>query len=79
MMSEDDGVLLTQGAAMLEIITTINTNIWNPMAYLALGLGLFYTVWTGAVQIRRLPDLVRILREGRSDHEGRSRASRRSC
>lgn len=70
MMSEDDGVLLTQGAAMLEIITTINTNIWNPMAYLALGLGLFYTVWTGAVQIRRLPDLVRILREGRSDHEG---------
>lgn len=55
---------------LLEIIGTINTNIWNPMAYLALGLGLFYTIWTGAVQIRRLPDLVSILREKSPSDEG---------
>lgn len=55
---------------LLEIIGTINTNIWNPMAYLALGLGLFYTIWTGAVQIRRLPDLVSILREKSTADDG---------
>lgn len=48
----------------LEVITSINDSIWNPMAYMALGLGVLYTIWTGAVQIRRLPDLLKILREG---------------
>lgn len=55
---------------LLEIIGVINTGIWNPMAYLALGLGLFYTIWTGAVQIRRLPDLLSILRERSTSDEG---------
>lgn len=55
---------------LLEIIGSINTGIWNPMAYLALGLGLFYTIWTGAVQIRRLPDLIGILRERSTSDEG---------
>ncbi len=55
---------------LLTVIGDINTNIWNPMAYMALGLGLFYTVWTGAVQIRRLPDLVRILREKSTSDDG---------
>lgn len=49
---------------VLTIIGNINTAIWNPMAYLALGLGLFYTIWTGAVQIRHLPSLVKVLKEG---------------
>ncbi|QIM18197.1 alanine:cation symporter family protein [Leucobacter coleopterorum] len=48
---------------LLRVIGSINTAIWNPMAYLALGLGLFYTVWTGAVQVRHLPSLVKVLRE----------------
>lgn len=55
---------------LLAVIGEVNTNIWNPMAYLALGLGLFYTVWTGVVQIRRLPDLVSILRERSTSDDG---------
>ncbi|MBP0657300.1 sodium:alanine symporter family protein, partial [Mycobacterium tuberculosis] len=37
---------------------------------MALGLGLLYTIWTGAVQIRRLPDLVKILKESSAGDEG---------
>ncbi|QQB15428.1 alanine/glycine:cation symporter family protein [Brevibacterium casei] len=55
---------------LLELIGTINTGIWNPMAYMALGLGLLYTIWTGAVQIRRLPDLVTILKESSGGEDG---------
>ncbi|MBK0422257.1 alanine:cation symporter family protein [Leucobacter sp. CSA2] len=55
---------------ILASIGTINTWIWNPMAYLALGLGLFYTVWTGAVQIRHLPTLVSVLRQKAGRGEG---------
>lgn len=55
---------------LLAVIGDINTAIWNPMAYLALGLGLFYTLWTGAVQIRRLPDLITILKEKQGTEEG---------
>lgn len=55
---------------LLAIIGDINTSIWNPMAYLALGLGLFYTVWTGVVQIRRLPDLISILQEKATADDG---------
>ncbi|MEW1989688.1 alanine/glycine:cation symporter family protein [Brevibacterium casei] len=55
---------------LLDVIGTINTGIWNPMAYMALGLGLLYTIWTGAVQIRRLPDLVKILKESSAGDEG---------
>lgn len=55
---------------LLEVIGSINTGIWNPMAYMALGLGLLYTIWTGAVQVRRLPDLLKILRESSAGEEG---------
>lgn len=44
-----------------------------PLAYLVLGLGLLYTIGTKAVQFRRLPDMVRQLRDsegGESDDEG---------
>lgn len=43
----------------MEILGTINDWIWNPMAYFALVLGLIFTIITGAVQFRRLPDLFR--------------------
>lgn len=36
--------------------------IWAPLAYLILGIGLAYTIATGAVQFRRIPDMVKQLR-----------------
>ncbi|WP_258142410.1 sodium:alanine symporter family protein [Arthrobacter sp. MYb227] len=41
------------------MLTTINDAIWNPMAYFALAVGLFFTVMTGLVQFRRFPDMIR--------------------
>lgn len=55
---------------LLNAIGTLNSAIWNPMAYLALGLGLFYTIWTGAVQIRHLPSLVSVLRQRGAREDG---------
>lgn len=43
----------------MELLGTINDWIWNPMAYFALGVGLVFTIITGAVQFRRIPDMFR--------------------
>ena len=43
----------------MDLLGTVNSWIWNPMAYLALAVGLFFTVLTGAVQFRRFPDMLR--------------------
>ena len=46
--------------------------IWNPMAYVVLGLGLAYTIGTKAVQFRRVPDMVRQLRDSTGGDGGMS-------
>ncbi|SJM58520.1 sodium:alanine symporter family protein [Gulosibacter sp. 10] len=56
----------------MEILSTINSWIWDPLAYFALGLGLFFTFLTKGVQFRRLPDMIRQLRAKDSDPEGLS-------
>lgn len=56
----------------MELLGNVNDLIWNPMAYLALGLGLFFTILTRGVQFRRIPDMVRALREGKASEEGTS-------
>ncbi|GAA1885442.1 alanine/glycine:cation symporter family protein [Paeniglutamicibacter psychrophenolicus] len=43
----------------MDLLTSINDAIWNPMAYFALAVGLFFTVMTGWVQFRRFPDMIR--------------------
>lgn len=43
--------------------------IWGPMAYVVLGLGIAFTIATKGVQFRRIPDMIRQLRE-RNDGEG---------
>ncbi|GAA3060860.1 MULTISPECIES: alanine/glycine:cation symporter family protein [Actinomycetes] len=43
----------------MDLINTINDWIWNPMAYFALAVGAFFTVITGAVQFRRIGDMLR--------------------
>ncbi|MCC5672826.1 alanine/glycine:cation symporter family protein [Kocuria rhizophila] len=45
----------------MEVLTTINDFIWNPMAYFALAVGLFFTVLTAGVQFRRIPDMFRAM------------------
>lgn len=43
----------------METLVAINDSIWTPMAYFALAVGLFFTILTGAIQFRRLPDTLR--------------------
>ncbi|MGI5472902.1 alanine:cation symporter family protein [Streptomyces sp. CA-132043] len=50
----------------MEMLSTISGWIWNPMAYFALGLGVFFTLLTKGVQFRRLPDMIKQLRSSES-------------
>lgn len=54
----------------MDLIGTINDWIWNPMAYFALVVGLFFTVVTGAVQFRRLGDMVRQITAKKKNDDG---------
>lgn len=52
----------------MEVLTTINDYIWNPMAYFALAVGLFFTILTAGVQFRRIPDMFRsMFQKGEQD------------
>ena len=52
-----------------EMLTTVADAIWGPMAYVVLGLGVAYTVATRGIQFRRIPDMIRQLKES-SEGEG---------
>ncbi|MGW5146795.1 alanine/glycine:cation symporter family protein [Rhodococcus koreensis] len=52
-----------------ELLTTLADGIWGPMAYVVLGLGLAYTIAMKGIQFRRIPDMIRQLRE-HSEGEG---------
>lgn len=54
----------------MTLLGTLNDWIWNPMAYFALAVGLFFTVVTGAVQFRRIPDMLRQVVAKPHDDEG---------
>ncbi|GAB2530684.1 alanine/glycine:cation symporter family protein [Paramicrobacterium agarici] len=56
----------------MDVISAINDLIWNPMAYLALGLGLFFTVLTRGIQFRRIPDMIRELGAKKDTPDGNS-------
>ncbi|UQN29591.1 alanine/glycine:cation symporter family protein [Brachybacterium kimchii] len=53
-------------------LTAIADGIWGPMAYLVIGLGLLFTITTKAVQFRRIPDMIRQLRDQPSAEGGLS-------
>lgn len=55
---------------LLEVLGTINDWIWTPMAYFALAVGLVFTVVTGAVQFRRIPDMLREITAKPLDRDG---------
>ncbi|WP_022873912.1 alanine/glycine:cation symporter family protein [Nesterenkonia alba] len=54
----------------MDVIGTINDWIWNPMAYFALAVGLFFTIVTGAVQFRRIGDMLRQITAKKQSDEG---------
>lgn len=58
----------------METISTISDSIWNPMAYFALAVGLFFTLATGFIQFRRLPDMLRLIVSKKESSEGISSA-----
>ncbi len=54
----------------MDTLVAISDSIWNPMAYFALAVGLFFTVLTVGVQFRRLPDMLREITAGKTSEEG---------
>ncbi|WP_144789344.1 sodium:alanine symporter family protein [Lysinibacillus fusiformis] len=56
---------------METIVNTLVDYIWgNALVYLALGVGLYFTVLTKAVQFRYIPEMIRLLRERKESKEG---------
>lgn len=56
----------------MELIETISSWIWDPMAYFGLGLGLLFTFLTKGVQFRRLPDMIKQLFDSKAAGGGLS-------
>jgi AGCS family alanine or glycine:cation symporter len=54
----------------MDMLTRVSDWIWNPLAYVALAVGAFFTIITRGVQFRRLPDMIRQLKEGESTEGG---------
>ena len=56
---------------MSSIIDSLNTVIWSPaLVFLCLGAGIFFTLRTGFLQIRCLPDMIRQLWKGEKSESG---------
>lgn len=56
---------------MEAIVNTLVDYIWgNALVYLALGVGLYFTVITKAVQFRYIPEMIRLLRQRGETNEG---------
>ncbi|MET4061688.1 AGCS family alanine or glycine:cation symporter [Arthrobacter sp. UYP6] len=54
----------------MDTLVAISDNIWNPMAYFALAVGLFFTILTGAIQFRRLADTFREIARPKDSEDG---------
>lgn len=54
----------------METLTAISDGLWNPMAYLALAVGLFFTVLTLGAQFRLLPHTLTLLFKPKVDDAG---------
>jgi AGCS family alanine or glycine:cation symporter len=55
-----------------DILARVADGIWAPMAYVVLGLGVAFTIATKGVQFRRIPDMLRQLREHNEGEGGLS-------
>lgn len=56
---------------MEQMVNTLVSYIWgNGLVYLALAVGLYFTIVTRAVQFRYIPEMFRLLREKQDSHAG---------
>ena len=55
-----------------EFLSSVSDAIWAPMAYVVLGLGIAYSVATKGIQFRRIPDMLRQLKEAEHGDGGLS-------
>ena len=51
------------------VLATISDLIWNPMAYFALAVGVFFTGLTAGIQFRRIPEMFRLMFQ-KAEHDG---------
>lgn len=56
---------------MEQLINTIVGYLWsNTLVYLALGVGLYFTLITRGVQFRYFREMFHVIREKKEDHSG---------
>ncbi|ACL41541.1 alanine/glycine:cation symporter family protein [Pseudarthrobacter chlorophenolicus] len=53
-------------------LSTVSDAIWAPMAYVVLGLGVAYSIATKGIQFRRIPDMLRQLKDSEGGEGGLS-------
>src|SRR3546814_12324918 len=61
-----------RGAAVLEeTLNAINAVIWSPaLIYLCLGLGLYFSIRTRFMQVRGVPEMLRLMVNNKSSSSG---------
>jgi alanine or glycine:cation symporter, AGCS family len=56
---------------MDQLVSTINGVIWSPaLIFLCLGVGLYFTVRSRFVQLRHVPEMIRLIFDGKSNAAG---------
>ena len=62
--------------ALTELVTSIGDSVWSVMFLVLLGVGLYLTIRTGAVQFRAIPEMFRVVGEpGGRGPDGRKQIS----
>ncbi|WP_306361650.1 sodium:alanine symporter family protein [Nocardia sp. CC227C] len=54
----------------MDFLTTLNDGLWNPLVVFALGFGALLTILTRGVQLRRIPDMIRLIVRGSGSESG---------
>ena len=56
---------------MNEIVNAVNNIVWSPaLVYLCLGVGLFFSLRSRFLQLRHLPEMIRLMFDGKSTDAG---------
>ncbi|MCR5978533.1 amino acid carrier protein [Gordonia jinghuaiqii] len=56
---------------MTDFLTDLNSIIWsNPLVYLCLGVGVYFSIRSRFLQIRHVPEMIRVMRTGESSPDG---------
>ena len=56
---------------MTDFLNDLNSIIWsNPLVYLCLGVGVYFSIRSRFLQIRHIPEMIRVMRHGQSSPDG---------